>query len=580
MIVNTTTINILNQVLQNVQQRIQSFLKVQQVQGDLILTNARCGAKAGVQADATPNINTDLVLFVTSRPSPPLSTDANVAAWAVACQYDQKGRSIAGMININPEKFYLNDQTTQIYSIMHETTHVLGFSGPAFSTYLDENGNTRQNTVQTVSKTFNGVTKNIMYLTTPSVIAATRTHFNCSSAIGAELEEFGDSSTIGSHWDTRVFLGEIMMGSTNYYNPSNGPALSIMTLAALQDSGWYQVDFTKSEKLDYGYLAGCSILQDRCENWTYDTGIHTSGYFCSESSRVDCTYTHIAQGFCSMTNYAQDLGYYEHFLNKKQGGLDTLMDFCPITVSYGNGDCRVAANAYDSSYTSATMAKFGFSNSRCFVSTLLTNASPYVTETRNVRCYRHYCKDNVLLIEVGNSNYTCPSSGGTISNIPGFRGYINCPDSRILCNSGIELLPVTTTLAPITTTVAPTSTPAVTTTVVPTTTQLLTTTVPPTTSTLVPSTTSSLPTSTPTSIVTTTTQAVTTTVEASTTISPSSTVVTTTQNPSIISTPTITLTTTRSPIASPTPTNVVVSFSSYYSVSNLLIFSIILVFFL
>jgi leishmanolysin len=436
MVINSTRITVLNAFLPKLQLRLQDVLSVQRVQSSLSLAGLpTCGAKGGAPIVTTSYTNTDLVVFVTSRPSPSNAADAGAVAWAITCAADQRGRSIAGQVNINPSLFFDKAANTQLYTVMHEITHVLGFSSTQFPTFIDQYGQPRNNVIKQVQRTVNGVTQTVNYLATPSVVAAAQAHFNCPTAIGAELEEYGGAGTTGSHLEMRTFLGEMMIGAIYYSNPVNTPAFSVFTLAALHDSGWYKADFSKAEKLDYGYQAGCSFIGDNsCENWKYDTGNYTSGYFCNTPNQIDCSFNHIYLGYCSASTYTSALpGYYQHFPSSPtMGGTNPYMDYCPIVQGYSNGDCR-DGTGMDMQYAQYAGNTFGRSNSRCFISNLLTPSSPYNSKDRDCRCYLQYCISGTLVITVGSANYTCPKSGGVLTNIAGYSGYLNCPDSRVLC---------------------------------------------------------------------------------------------------------------------------------------------------
>ena len=52
---------------------------------------------------------------------------------------------------------------------------------------------------------------------------------------GAPLENEGGYGTVDSHWERRLFLGEIMVGSSAI---SSRSVLSNLTLALAEDSGW------------------------------------------------------------------------------------------------------------------------------------------------------------------------------------------------------------------------------------------------------------------------------------------------------------------------------------------------------
>ena len=67
----------------------------------------------------------------------------------------------------------------------------------------------------------------VAYLSTPTVAAVVRSHFNCPSLPGAELEnQSGGGSCFGSHWERRLFPTEYM----NSYL-SHSPVFSALTLA-------------------------------------------------------------------------------------------------------------------------------------------------------------------------------------------------------------------------------------------------------------------------------------------------------------------------------------------------------------
>jgi hypothetical protein len=52
----------------------------------------------------------------------------------------------------------------------------------------------------------------VVSVTTPRVQAVVREHFQCSSMVGAELEDDGGEGTAGSHWEQRLFEGKLSHG--------------------------------------------------------------------------------------------------------------------------------------------------------------------------------------------------------------------------------------------------------------------------------------------------------------------------------------------------------------------------------
>ncbi|KAK2175714.1 hypothetical protein NP493_710g01045 [Ridgeia piscesae] len=43
-------------------------------------------------------------------------------------------------------------------------------------------------------------------MVTPSVVREARRHFDCDTLEGAELEDYGSTSTSFTHWEKRVFM--------------------------------------------------------------------------------------------------------------------------------------------------------------------------------------------------------------------------------------------------------------------------------------------------------------------------------------------------------------------------------------
>ena len=68
-----------------------------------------------------------------------------------------------------------------------------------------------------------------------------RNHFDCQSMTGARLENQPTSegyiTALGCHWDERLYLSELMGPIFSGYSD----ILSSLTLALLEDSGWYKV---------------------------------------------------------------------------------------------------------------------------------------------------------------------------------------------------------------------------------------------------------------------------------------------------------------------------------------------------
>ncbi|XP_076903290.1 uncharacterized protein LOC143558325 [Bidens hawaiensis] len=221
-------------------------LAVERVRGNLRLSGySACGQDGGVQlprayveegvADA------DLVLLVTTRP-----TTVNTLAWAVACERDQWGRAIAGHVNVAPRHLTAEAETLLSATLIHEVMHVLGFDPHAFTHFRDERKRRRsQVTEETMDEKIGRMVTRVVL---PHVIMHARHHYGTfsESFTGLELEDGGGRGTSGSHCEKRLLMNEIMTGSVDTRS-----VVSKMTLALLEDSGWYEANYSMADRLDW-----------------------------------------------------------------------------------------------------------------------------------------------------------------------------------------------------------------------------------------------------------------------------------------------------------------------------------------
>lgn len=73
---------------------------------------------------------------------------------------------------------------------------------------------------------------------TPSVKAAAARHFRCPSLRGGTLEDDLGEGSVTSHWDRRLFQGEIMDPVAGENTAVGRHVITNVTLALLQDTGW------------------------------------------------------------------------------------------------------------------------------------------------------------------------------------------------------------------------------------------------------------------------------------------------------------------------------------------------------
>ena len=210
----------------------------------------------------------------------------------------------------------VNDKPDQILEVVNENTLV--FRTESVELY----GGRRQN---------RGYYKIVL----PTVTQVTRNQFNCQKLNGARLENqpTSEMECFGSHFDERFFFTDIMSAvyddDASYFSP--------LTLALLEDTGWYISDFKRAENSPFGIGMGCDFVEKDC----IDNGLvptYSSGFFCNDSvnQKTQCGPSHYFRGQCDLRftfdpkrNYFPGEFIGPQFINA---------DYCPL-VQLDSVDC-------------------------------------------------------------------------------------------------------------------------------------------------------------------------------------------------------------------------------------------------
>ncbi|KAJ4815085.1 Leishmanolysin-like peptidase [Rhynchospora pubera] len=395
-------------------------LSVEPVKGNLRLSGySACGQDGGVQLPheyVEEGVrDADLVLLVTTRP-----TTGNTLAWAVACERDQWGRAIAGHVNVAPRHLTAEAETLLSATLIHEVMHVLGFDPHAFAHFRDERKRRRSEvTVQSMDEKLGRMVTRVVL---PRVIMHSRHHYGAYSDnfTGLELEDGGGRGTSGSHWEKRLLMNEIMTGSVDTRS-----VVSKMTLALLEDSGWYQANYSMAEGLEWGRKQGTEFVTSPCSLWR-------GAYRCNSTQLSGCTYNREAEGYCPIVSYSGDLPKWaQYFPQPNKGGQSSLADYCTYFVAYSDGSCTDTNSARS---PDRMLGEVRGSNSRCMASTLVRTGFVRGSTTQGNGCYQHRCINNTLQVAVDGLWKACPVTGGPMQ-FPGFNGELICPAYHELCGS-------------------------------------------------------------------------------------------------------------------------------------------------
>jgi len=428
--------------------------------------------------------NKDLILFVTATST---GCTTGTLAFAGSCKYDQYDRPVTGFVNFCPNMVDTSAAAweAQWATAVHEAMHALGFSSSRFAYFWDHStgkprtdreaptafappgapslgdlsylgGTIKQpGTAVLASSTERGGT--VWKIKTSTAIAKARTHFDCTSLDGVELENEGGAGTAGSHWEQRIFQNEAMTGVSR-----ESPVVSPVTMGYFEDTGWYIADYAYTGTLQWGKGKGCSFATGKCLTaGNPPTKTVATSQFCTTLKSVntdECGYNNVGWGVCNaQSNSPAPPSPMQYFSTSPAvGGAGSTMDSCPFVAPYSNGQCQDSADQPTTSFKGETYGKSGVPNSgtgyssRCFPSTLVASGQSFA---RNVGCYNFACNSTLLKVTVacahGATSCTaqtldCPTAGGALSvpNSLGFTagGSITCPTYASVCGTGGEVM--------------------------------------------------------------------------------------------------------------------------------------------
>jgi hypothetical protein len=270
-------------------------------------------------------------------------------------------------------------------------------------------------------------------IATEKVVEKTKEYYGCSSAEGMEIENGMKARSCSlwftsAHWKTRVAFGELMnyqaMIRFNYVTP--------MTLAVLEDSGWYKVDYAVLAPpvpgLTWGHLKGCPFLLNKCIESR--SKVVDPDAFCTmqNSKEIKCSKDALTVLGCSgveevkKTALLTELPQYKY---RTHGGryFNTPADFdhCPVfrdATSFSCLDRRARLPGTPSTHSRCFMSKAG--SPACLPTKCSPDGKSYTVRT-----------ESAAII-------SCNEAGAEINGVV-------CQDPKIICANlnAFHLLPGT-----------------------------------------------------------------------------------------------------------------------------------------
>ena len=117
------------------------------------------------------------------------------------------------------------------------------------------------------------------------------------------------------------------------------------TLALLEGTGWYQVDYNMAEPFEWGRNQGCPFLDQPCMN----SGTIQPNFdeFCTPLTAEGCTFTSRAVALCGSSSQIvvdPNLPPPENYWGNDTTVIDDFSDNCPYFIGIPNADCEDPAN--------------------------------------------------------------------------------------------------------------------------------------------------------------------------------------------------------------------------------------------
>ncbi|KAK7869707.1 hypothetical protein R5R35_011777 [Gryllus longicercus] len=403
-------------------------------------------------------VGADFVFYVSALETARCHRGLTVA-YAAHCQQEAAlDRPVAGHANLCPGAISTKPQELQVLlsTVKHEMLHALGFSVSLFAFWRDDAGapltprgrlgkpqlNARLQARQWSERVIRGavrerwgvaggrVQRHVQLLVTPRVVREVRAHFACDALEGAELEDQGEDGTALTHWEKRLFENEAMTGTH-----TQNPVYSRLTLALLEDTGWYRANYSLAQPLFWGKGLGCDFAMRSCKDWMESRAARGESPhpFCNKVKRdpleTECTEDRSSVALCNLVEHPDKLPLmYRNFDSIPHvkageeayyGGSVSLADFCPYIQEFTWRSRNVVVRGSHCRFPdNAPQEEKNFALEQYGPDSLCLDHPPRMWEERSCRqvrqwqhwgsgCYRYACHSGRLHLEVANYTYTC-----------------------------------------------------------------------------------------------------------------------------------------------------------------------------
>ena len=351
--------------------------------------------------DENKGIEADLIIF-------PFFTAINPSSYFALSDYcsieGSTLRPIGGIIqintNINTSKRHSDLFFTHLF--MHELTHIFGFLYDKFEPFI-------------ITRTINGRSRNL--LASPKVIQAAKRHFNCQTLEGVELEDDGAEYSKFQHWESRIMNGDLMVSLVDRVDVT----ISEMTLAFLEDLGYYETKTYTGGLFRTGKGRGCSFLTSNCISYSQVFG----NDFNYNINKIGCSPTRLSYGYyIKETDYADNCPIITKNYN---------FDYSDYNQDYFPSSCTMGSDLFIFYEYGGKISE----NSICVLTRASASGTGNSGKPFQAICARATCTKHYLYLTLDeNNSVVCPKAGGLIRPANS-EGPVLCPDYNLVCTSDI-----------------------------------------------------------------------------------------------------------------------------------------------
>jgi leishmanolysin len=249
-VLSESRLSVLNATLRNVESYLSRMLRVARETQPISVTRVSDIPLGGMSFDA------DLVMGVAIRP---FAADDKILGMAFPHRTIRSGRAVVGGMYLNPEYAPVEPQSEHSFDrffftvVFHELVHVLALASGSWTRWVDrETGRPYAGPIETTVANDTYGTKKFRILHTPAIHRCLAERFGSPEfapgvPMGLEIEDGGGSGTAGAHPEARVYGAEVMCGVFVGY-----VFISCVSLAILDDTGWYEVNYSIAEPYPWG----------------------------------------------------------------------------------------------------------------------------------------------------------------------------------------------------------------------------------------------------------------------------------------------------------------------------------------